>query len=213
MTGINGTWSLGKIVQQGHGRAARGAVGDDPGIILDAGAVAQLLHHLNVIVRPLPDALGLQQLVVGLEPGDPIVALGADALNGGGRLLPGGHVVTGRVDGHVIEHPGGSAGDHVDLADAVHLVPEKLHADGPVVGIGGKDLHRVSPDAELVAFKGQVVALVADLDELPQQLVEIPGLTGAQGDHHVGVVDGVPQAVDAGDGGHHDHVPLSLTAV
>ena len=58
---------LGEVVQQRHGRGAHRAARDDPGIVLDAGAVAQLLHHLDVVEGPLADALGLQQLVVLLE--------------------------------------------------------------------------------------------------------------------------------------------------
>ena len=33
-----------------------------------------------------------------------------------------------------------------------------------------------------------------------------------RGDHHVGVVDGVPNPVDAGHRGHHDHVRRSNKA-
>ena len=113
----------------------------------------------------------------------------------------------GRVDGHMVHHPGGGTGDHVDLADPVDLVPEELHPDGPVVGVDGENFHRVPPDPEAVAVEGHVVALIADLRELVQQLLHGPLLAGAQGDDHVGVVDGVPQAVNAGDRGHHDHIP------
>ena len=198
---------LGEVVQQGHGRGPGGPAGDDPAVILNAGAVAQLPHHLNVVQGALGDALGLQQLVVGLEEGHPFLHLPVDLLDGGGHFFLGGHIVGGRVDGHMVHHPGGGAGDHVDLADPVDLVPEELHPDGPVVGVDGENFHRVPPDPEAVAVEGHVVALIADLRELVQQLLHGPLLAGAQGDDHVGVVDGVPQAVNAGDRGHHDHIP------
>ena len=113
----------------------------------------------------------------------------------------------GGVDGHMVQHAGGGAGDDVDLADAVDLVPEKLHADGVVLGVDGENFHRVPPDPEAVAVKGHVVALVADLGELTEQALDGPLLPGAQRNDHVGVINGVAQAVDTGDGGHDNDVP------
>ncbi len=72
----------------------------------------------------------------------------------------------GGVDGHVVQHPGGGAGDDVDLADAVDFVPEEFHANGVVLGVDGENFHGVSPDPEAVPIKGHVVALVANLCEL-----------------------------------------------
>ena len=107
----------------------------------------------------------------------------------------------------------GSAGDGVELGDAVDLVAEELHADGPVFIVGGVQLHRVAPDAEHVALEGHVVALVPVLHQTAQQLVPIHGRAGAQGDHHAGEVVRLAQTVDAADGGHYDHVtPLQQGA-
>ena len=61
----------------------------------------------------------------------------------------------------------------------------------------GNALHK-NPDPEHIPVKGDVVALIADLHQLAQQLVPGVLLPLAQGDHHVGIVDGVPQPVDAG---------------
>ena len=62
-------------------------------------------------------------------------------------------------------------------------------------------------DAEHIAREGNVVALVADVDELAHELLRVALLAGAQGDDHVGVVDRVAEAVDAGHGRDDDHVP------
>ena len=98
----------------------------------------------------------------------------------------------------MLEHPLGLTGDGVDLGNAVDLVAEELHPDGVAVGIYRIDLHRVPPDPEHIPVKGDVVALIADLHQLAQQLVPGVLLPLAQGDHHVGIVDGVSQPVDAG---------------
>ena len=70
----------------------------------------------------------------------------------------------------------------------------------------GNALHK-NPDPEHIPVKGDVVALIADLHQLAQQLVPGVLLPLAQGDHHVGIVDGVSQPVDAGHRRHHDDVP------
>ena len=198
---------LREIVQQRHRGRARRAVRDHAGIVFDAAAVAQLLHHLDVIVRTLADPLGFDELVIRLEIPDPLVTLDADSLDGGFHLFLRRHIVARRIDGNMVQHAGRIAGDDVDLTDPVDLVAEELHPDRLVVGIGREDFEAVAPDAELVALKGQVVAFIADLHQLPQQVVEIPGLSRPQRNHHVGVVDGVSQAVDAAHRRHHNHVP------
>ena len=50
---------VGEIVQQRRRRGAGGAAGYDAGVILNAGAEADLLQHFQIILRPLADALRL----------------------------------------------------------------------------------------------------------------------------------------------------------
>ena len=94
------------------------------------------------------------------------------------------------------ERADGRAGDDVDVRDAVDLVAEKLHAHGMVGRIGRKNVDRVAADAEHIAREGDVVALIADIDELAHELLRVTLLTGAQRNDHVGIVDRVAEAVD-----------------
>ena len=72
---------LGEIVQQGvRGRAHRPAL-DDPGVVLNAGAVANLLHHLDVVHGALADPLGLDGLALVLKEFDPFLQLLVDLLD------------------------------------------------------------------------------------------------------------------------------------
>ena len=41
--------------------------GQMPGIVLDAGTEARLLHHLDIKIGPLRDSLSLQKLILALE--------------------------------------------------------------------------------------------------------------------------------------------------
>ena len=59
-----------QVVQQRRGRLSRGAAGEVSGIILDAVAKTQLLHHFQVETGALFQALGLQQFPLLLEPGE-----------------------------------------------------------------------------------------------------------------------------------------------
>ena len=180
---------------------------DHPGVVLNAGAVAQLLHHLDVVHGALLDALGLDELALPLKEGHPLLQLPIDLLDSGVHLLLGGDIVGGRPDGDVVQPPDGGAGDHVDLTDAVDLVPEKLDAQGGVLPVGGPDLHCVPTDPEHIALKGNVVALIADGHQLFQQFVPFNLRPHPEGDHHLLKIFRLAQAVDAGDGGDHDHVP------
>ena len=198
---------LRKIVQQRHRRAAGSAAADDARIVLDAGAVAKLLHHFNVIVRALADALRLEELALLLERFHARIALGADLADGALHFLVRRDVVRRGIDRHVAERADGRAGNDVDVRNAVDLVAEELHAYGVVGGIGRKNVDRVAADAEHVALEGDVVALIADVDELAHELLRVALLAGTQGDDHVGIVDRVAEAVDARHGRDDDHVP------
>ena len=61
-----------KIVEQGGRGISLLAAIQMPGIVLDAGAVAQFLHHFQIKLRALLQALRLNQLVLGLEQAQPL---------------------------------------------------------------------------------------------------------------------------------------------
>ena len=199
--------ALREEVQQRHGRGPGGPLGDDAGIVLDAGAVAQLLHHLHVVLRPLADALGLDQLAVLGEDLHLALQLAPDLADGPVHLVLGGDIVAGGVDDDMVQLQVHRPRHGVEPADPVDLVPEELHPDGGVLPVGGPDLHRVPPDPEHVPLEGDIVPLIADLHQPAQKLVPLPLRPGPQGDGELGEVLRPAQAVDTGDGGHDDDVP------
>src|ERR1700722_18050580 len=62
---------LGEVVEQRVRRAARLAAVDVPRVVLDAGAAADLAHHLEVVGGPHPQPLRLEQLARLIELGQP----------------------------------------------------------------------------------------------------------------------------------------------
>ena len=58
---------LGKVIQQRERRFPRRAAVEVAGIVLDAGAVADLAQHFDVVARALFKALRFKQFSLGLE--------------------------------------------------------------------------------------------------------------------------------------------------
>ena len=86
-------------------RAARPAPRPSIGrrVVLDAVAVADLGHHLEVVLGAHAQPLGLEQLALLLELGQPLLELGLDAHDGRAHALLAGHVVGGREDDELLE--------------------------------------------------------------------------------------------------------------
>ncbi len=198
---------LGEVVEQAVGaRSGRAAV-EDPRVVLDPGAEAQLAQHLHVVLGALPEAVRLEQLPLGLELGAALVELTADLRH---RVLdhPLAHVVVRRrPDADVLEVVLDQlAGERIEVLEVLDLVAEQ---DDPVgrLGVGGEDLERLAPDPEGPPGERGVVARVLDRDELAQQGVAVDELALAQRLQVLVVGLRRSQAVDAGHAGHDHHVP------
>src|SRR5439155_25454329 len=158
-------------VDQRGGGLARFAVRQMARVVLDAVAEAHLLEHLEVVHRSLLDALFLEEaagLVVKLEA---IAELFADRGGGAAELLLLGDVVRAGIDGVTIELADHLAAHRIDLLDRFDLVAEELDADRRRLFVGGEDLDDVAADAEGAAVKVDVVSLILDVDEAPEELV------------------------------------------
>ena len=61
----------------------------------------------------------------------------------------------------------------VYFTNPVNLVTEKFHPYSVFVGVGGVNLHRVSPYPEFIAHKINIVAFVLQIDKLVQKLIAV----------------------------------------
>jgi hypothetical protein len=87
---------LGEIVKERGGGLADGASRDRRRIVLYAGAVAHLGEHLDVVLRPRLEPLGLKDLSLNAEALKLLVELLANALKGlRDRVLPHDEVLGG----------------------------------------------------------------------------------------------------------------------
>ena len=146
-------------------------------IVLDARAIARFLEHLEVVHGALAKSRGLQHLALGFELLEPLFELLFDILD---RRRSLSSVVTkcfGRVDIDFESLDQEFAGQRVDLDDALDLVAEELHAQGDVL-VGGKNFQRIASHPERAADESHVVAVVLDVDQVPNNLIP-PRLTAA----------------------------------
>ena len=196
-----------KEIHQGQGRFAGLHKVQMAGIVLNAGAEACLPHHFDIKVGPFGDSLGLQQLILALEIEDPLLQFLFDVVAGPVDLFLGDHIVGGRIDHDVLQGRVQAAGQLVHLADPVDLVPEPFQTDQIIAALSRIELQGISADPEIAAVQGHVVAGVLDGDQVPDDLIPVPGHAGPQGNGHALEFLGAAQAVDAGDAGHDDHIP------
>ena len=200
----------GEVVEQRvRRRTGRPAV-EDPRVVLDPVAEAELAHHLEVVLRALADPVRLEHPPLVLEQRHLLLELVLDlVLRALDRRLRG-HVLRRREDGDRVELREDLAGERVEVRDLLDLVAE--HRD-PVGGLGVRrlDLDHVALDPEAAAAEQRVVADVLDVDQLPQHHVAIVLLADGEEDDALLVLLRRAEAVDAGDGGD-DHRVAALRA-
>ena len=197
---------VGDVFEEGGRRLARRAAGQPAGIVLDPGAGAGGLHHLQIEADALFEALGLQQLAVLDHPVERLLQLGLDAAQGLVQRRARGDVVAGGIDGDLLQLGGLLAGQGVELLDRLDLVAEQADAPGAVLLVDGEDLDRVAALAEHAALEIDVVALVLQRDQVGPQLGLVDLVPDLQVEGHGRIGLDRADAVDAADRGHHDDV-------
>ena len=163
---------VGEEVEQRVRRRARRAPVEDPRVVLDPVAVAELLQHLEVVLGPLPDPVRLEQLPLRLEELDLLLELVLDLVDGALDRLARGHVLRRREDRQVLEACVDLAGERIEVRDLLDLVAEERDAVGRL-HVRRLHLDDVAAHAEAAAAEERVVARVLDVDELAQHHVAV----------------------------------------
>ena len=155
---------LREVVEQGVRRLAVGASVDRARVVLDAVAVTDLLHHLEVVLGAHTKALSLEQLAVFLEGSQLRLQLRLDPLDRGLHSLFARGVVRRGKDHELLERFEPFPRQRVDHGDLLDLVAEEFDAHSRLV-VGGVNLDRVASHPELAANEIHVVALVLQFDK------------------------------------------------
>ncbi len=192
------------VVHQRGRRLAGRCARQMAAVVLDALAVAHLLHHLQVEAGALLQALGFHQLAVAHKLGHPLAQFQLDGFHRRQHPFTRGHIVALGVDDKardLLPHP---AGQRVQQAQGLDLVVEQLHPQRQFTVLGREDVDGVAAHPKAAAAEVDVVAAVLHADQLRDH-VALADLVAHPGDEtHLGVVLGLADAVDGTDRGH-DH--------
>ena len=139
-------------IQQRARRRSRFPAREMATVVLDPLAEAHLLHHLDVVLRPHPQTLRLQQLAFFLELIHPRIQLLTDRHDRLPQLVARRHELLGRKDRVVLHGVRHRTGQHIHRRNSVDLVAKKLHTDRLRVHVGRYDLHDIAAHAKRSTF-------------------------------------------------------------
>src|SRR5437868_10972815 len=106
----------------------RSAALEDARVVLDPVAEAELLQHLEVVLRALPQSVRLEQLVLRLQLLEPLLELVADLVDSTLDRRLRRHVLRRRPDREVVELREDLPAEGVEVRDLLDLVAEERDA-------------------------------------------------------------------------------------
>ena len=175
-------------------------------IIFDPVAKPHLLQHLEIVLRPHFQPLGLEQLALRFQFHDPVIELVSDRGEGAIQFVRRRHELFRRIKRDHAQPFVGMAGQRIEPRDRVDLVAEKLQPDRFLVGGRRIHLDHVAAHPEFSAGKIHVVALVEHVDEPAQHRFASDLLSFLHRQQHPQIIFRRRHAVDTRDARDHDRV-------
>ena len=196
---------VGEVVDQRVGRASRGTAIEDARVVLDAGAEAELTHHLHVVAGALLEPVRLELLAVLLEVRDLVAHLALDLVDRALHRLLLDDVVARRPDRDVVDHVEDLPRQRVEVLDRLDLVAEELDPIGGL-RVCREDLEDLAARPEGSAGQVLVVTAVLHPDQLAKDVLPVDPVADLEELHLLAVEVRRADPVDAGDRGDDDHV-------
>ena len=199
---------LREIVNQAERARALGAAVEITRVVLDAGAVPQLLDHLDVVFHALLDALRLRRASGTLEEFDLPAQIQVYLLYGAVDALLGGYEEARGVERQVVERVDTLPRRGVDGLDGLDLVVVEHYAEALAAEFaeGRHDVHRVAVDAERRRFQVAFGARVERFDQLVEEMLVADDLPDPDVDGRGMEIRRVAGAVEARYARYDDHV-------
>ena len=194
-----------KEIQQTKRTGAGTATVEIPRIVLNARTIAQLPHHLNVVVHPVLQPLGLEPLPHLTEILRLTEHIVLNLHDGSIHLVLRGDEDVGREDGDLGDLLDTAAGDRVEALDGVDLIVPEHDAVGDV-GISRKDVERLSLDTELALGELDLVTGIEGVHKRFGHIVAATLLSTGDIDDVLAEVVGVADTIKARHRRDHDDV-------
>ena len=199
---------LREIVDQAEGARALGAAVEITRVVFDAGAVPQLLDHLDVVFHALFDTLRLRRASGTLEEFDLPTQIQVYLLYGAVDALLGGYEEARGVERQVVERVDTLPRRGVDGLDGLDLVVVEHYAEALAAELaeGRHDVHRVAVDAKRRRFQVAFGAGVERFDQLVEEMLVADDLPDPDVDGRGMEIRRVACAVEARYARYDDHV-------
>ncbi len=195
-----------QVVEQRRRWIAGVLAGEMPRVVLDAVAVADLSHHLQIELSTLRQALRFHQLVLLVQLFEADLQLRLDRVHRRQHALAGGRVMGLGIDGIAHHLAQAFAGQRIEHADLLDLAFKQLDAHRFAVRFGREHIDHFAAHAEGAAVQLEFVAGVLQLGQVLDQLALVDPLTGGEDQAHRQIVLGRAEAVDRRYRRHHDRI-------
>ena len=176
-------------------------------VVLDTGAEAGLLEHLEIVFGARAQTLGLEELALGLELRELASAVPPRSREGALQRRVTGGVVRRREERELLHLAAALLGHRVEERDLFDHVLEERDADR-FVAVGRLDLEGVALHPERAALEHQLVAVVLHLHQPTQQRALVEAVADFELQHPLAVLDRRAEAVNARDRGDDDGVAV-----
>ncbi len=195
-----------QIVEQRRRRLAWPAPGEVARVVFDARAVAQLVHHLQIELGTLRQALLFQQLIVLQQHPATIHQLVFDLFHRLQDTFARRHVVRFWIDGVARHGRDNLPGERIEQRQPLHLFVEQLDAQRNIFRLRRKNIDHFTADAEGAALERLIVARILQLRQTTQNTALVDDHAARQVQHHFQIEIGIAQTVNGGDRRHDDNV-------
>ena len=183
---------------------ALGAIAQVARVVLDACTGPSLAHHLHVEVRALAQPLRLGKAPTRFEQLHTILELGLDGDERTFICSCGVRVMRRRKVGELVAHGQDLAGKDIEVL--MNSMVSPMNSMRVAITSYAAARRRRHRHAKARAPKVHVVAGVSRSENFAQEDVATPRLSALHGDQLPEIVLRRPDAVDAGDRGHHHDI-------
>ena len=169
------------------------------GIVLHPIGVTHLPQHFNIVLSPLFQALGFQELAFFFKDLQLLFQLSLNFSNGHFHMIVIGHKVSSWENRQVVHFTKDLTSQSFNLTDAINLIPKKLNPKGMLIPRGRENLYYIPTDTEFPPLKVDVVTLKLDIHQVVEQFITRNLQTWTQTNDAIRVFLRRTQTIDTGN--------------